>query len=258
MSNSLLTLKDVCLTYHTNQGETKALDGINFSINEGEFISIVGPSGCGKTTILSLVAGILKPSSGEIFLGDKLVEGRNDATGYMFQKDHLFEWRTIWQNVILGLEITKTKTEENLSYVNDLLDKYGLKNFKNSKPRELSGGMRQRVALIRTLALKPKILLLDEPFSALDFQTRLNVCDDVYNIIKQEKQTAILVSHDISEAISMSDRVIVLTKRPAKVKTIFDINLPEPLPLERRENAEFSVLFDKIWKELQTYEEEKT
>ena len=257
MNNTLLTMQDICLTYHTKQGETKALDKVNFMVNEGEFVSIVGPSGCGKTTILSLISGLLKPSSGKILVNENEVNGRNDLTGYMFQKDNLFEWRTIWQNVILGLEITKTKTAENLNYVEDLLKKYGLFNFKNAKPSQLSGGMRQRVALIRTLALKPKILLLDEPFSALDFQTRLNVCDDVYSIIKEEKQTAILVSHDISEAISMSDKVIVLTKRPAQVKTIFNINLPEKSPFHRRENANFSILFDKIWKELQTGEKKE-
>lgn len=256
MDNTLLKLEDVCLSYHTKSGETNALKNVNFSVNEGEFVSIVGPSGCGKTTILSIIAGILPTSSGKVFINNSQVVGRNELTGYMFQRDHLFEWRTIWQNVILGLEITKTKTKENVNYVLNLLKKYGLEQFKNSKPRELSGGMRQRVALIRTLALKPKILLLDESFSALDFQTRLNVCDDVYKIIKQEKQTAILVSHDISEAISMSDKVIVLTKRPAKVKTIFNINIPESSPFKRRENAQFPKLFDKIWKELQTDEKE--
>ena len=257
MEDNLLRLNDLSLTYHTKNGETKALDKINFEVKEGDFISIVGPSGCGKTTILSLIAGILKPSGGEIFVGGEKVEGINKNIGYMFQKDHLFEWRTIWQNVTLGLEISKTKTPENLAYIESLLKKYGLYNFKNSKPRELSGGMRQRVALIRTLALKPKILLLDEPFSALDFQTRLNVCDDVHNIIKQEKQTAILVSHDISEAISMSDKIIVLTERPAKVKTIFDINLKETSPFKRREDSSFPVLFDKIWRELQVKDEKK-
>lgn len=257
MKDTLLKLKDLSLTYHTKTGETKALDNINFEIKEGDFVSIVGPSGCGKTTILSLIAGILKPSGGEIYIGKDKVEGINKQIGYMFQKDHLFEWRTIWQNVTLGLEISKTKTPENLEYIENLLKKYGLYNFRNSKPRELSGGMRQRVALIRTLALKPKILLLDEPFSALDYQTRLNVCDDVYNIIKQEKQTAILVSHDISEAISMSDKIIVLTERPAKVKSVFDIKLSAPSPFKRREDKEFSVLFDKIWKELQVNEKEK-
>lgn len=257
MEENLLMLKDVSLTYHTKNGETNALNGINFSVKEGDFVSIVGPSGCGKTTILSLIAGILKTSGGEIYIGGEKVEGINKKIGYMFQKDHLFEWRTIWQNVTLGLEISKTKTPENLEYIESLLKKYGLYSFRNSKPRELSGGMRQRVALIRTLALKPKILLLDEPFSALDYQTRLNVCDDVHNIIKQEKQTAILVSHDISEAISMSDKIIVLTERPAKVKSVFDINLSSSSPFKRREDKEFTILFDKIWKELQVNEKDK-
>ena len=258
MEDNILQLKDLSLTYHTKNNETQALDKINFSVKEGDFVSIVGPSGCGKTTILSLISGILKASGGEIYIGGKKIEGRSNQIGYMFQKDHLFEWRTIWQNVTFGLEISKTKTPENLKYVEDLLKKYGLINFKNSKPRELSGGMRQRVALIRTLALKPKILLLDEPFSALDYQTRLNVCDDVYNIIKQEKQTAILVSHDISEAISMSDKIIVLTNRPAKVKKIFDIKLSAKSPFKRREDTMFPVLFDKIWRELQYDDKEKS
>ena len=254
MKNKLLSLQKISLKYHTKTGETEALKSVNFEVEEGDFVSIVGPSGCGKTTILSIISGILKPSSGEVVvLGENLV-GRNKITGYMFQKDQLFEWRTIWQNVTLGLEITNTKTKENLDYVEYLLKKYGLIDFKNSKPRELSGGMRQRVALIRTLALRPKILLLDEPFSALDYQTRLNVCDDVYKIIKEEKQTAILVSHDIGEAISMSDKIIILTSRPASVKKEININLPESTPFLKRENKQFLVLFNEIWKELQTDE----
>lgn len=257
MKNNLLELKDVCLTYHNKQGETQALNNINLQVKSGEFVSIVGPSGCGKTTILSIISGILKASSGEVFINEEKVGEKSDLVGYMFQKDHLFEWRTIWQNVILGLEIKKTKTPENLEYVESLLKKYGLYEFRNAKPRELSGGMRQRVALIRTLALKPKLLLLDEPFSALDFQTRLNVCDDVHKIIKEEKQTAILVSHDISEAISISDRVVVLTKRPAQIKKIIYINLKQETPFKRREEIGFSTIFDEIWKELQEDEKEK-
>lgn len=258
----ILKLNNVNLTYHSPKGETQALKDINFVVNDGEFVAIVGPSGCGKTTILNMVSGILKPTNGEItLLDEKLYQGNskklnhNKNIGYMFQRDHLFEWRTILKNVTLGLELNKklTKDEkaEKTEYAKDLLNKYGLKDFENKKPRELSGGMRQRVALIRTLALNPKLLLLDEPFSALDYQTRLNVCDDVSNIISNENKTAILVTHDISEAISLADKVIILTKRPATVKDIVSIDLKKfGLPLKRRESPEFSVLFEKIYKEL--------
>lgn len=257
MDKYLLDIRNLKLIYHSKKGENEALKSINLKIKEGEFVSIVGPSGCGKTTILSLISGLIKPSEGEILLQDKKFDGINKEVGYMFQKDQLFDWRTIWQNVCLGLEITKTNTPENQKKVEELLKKYGLFDFKNSKPRELSGGMRQRVALIRTLALSPKLLLLDEPFSALDYQTRLLVGEDVWKIIKQEKQTAILVTHDISEAISLSDRVIILTERPATIKKVVDMTFKAISPLKRRENKEFSKLFDKVWKELVTDEKIK-
>lgn len=247
---AILTLKDVSLTYFSLDGETEAIKNINFSVEEGEFVSIVGPSGCGKTTILSLISGLIKPTSGSIKFNGS---GKNDC-GYMFQKDHLFEWRTILNNVYLGLEIQKQKTLENMEYVNGLLKKYGLWAFKDKHPSELSGGMRQRVALIRTMALKPKIMLLDEAFSALDYQTRLNVCDDISKILKQENITSILVTHDINEAITMSDRIIVLTKRPATVKTVHDIDLARfGSPLDRRNVPEANKYFDIIWKELQQW-----
>ncbi len=243
----MLELKKVGFNYYSKNGETVALKDISFKVADGELISIVGPSGCGKTTILSLISGLLEPSTGEVLINSS---EENFNAGYMFQKDHLFDWRTIKNNVLLGLEINKTKTEENINYALGLLEKYGLKDFINKYPSELSGGMRQRVALIRTLTLKPQVLLLDEPFSALDFQTRLNLCDDVYNILKTEKKTAILVTHDISEAISMSDRVIVLSNRPSTVKNIHTINLKNSTPLQRREEANFQKYFDEIWKEL--------
>lgn len=251
-----LKLNDISLSYHTKEGETLALENLSFSANKNEYLSIVGPSGCGKTTILSLISGLLKPSKGEVLLDGEAI-GKNVDIGYMFQRDQLFEWRTIYKNVTLGLELKKkAKDEECLKRVEYLLKQYGLYEFKNSYPSELSGGMRQRAALIRTLCLEPKILLLDEPFSALDYQTKLNVCDDVHSIITKEKQTVIAVTHDISEAISMSDRVLVLTKRPAKVKCIIDINLPKNLtPLEKRENKDFSKYFDLIWKELSNEKE---
>ena len=207
----LLEFKDVSYFYQTKENEIKALDEVSFDVKEKEFTSLVGPSGCGKTTILSLTAGLLFPSSGEILIDGKPVEKNDSRIGYMFQRDHLFEWRTIWQNITLGLEVRKQKKDpQKLAFAEELLKKYDLYNFKNKKPRQLSGGMRQRVALIRTLVLQPSLLLLDEPFSALDFQTRLKVCDDVYDIIKSEQKTALLVTHDISEALSMSNKIVIL------------------------------------------------
>lgn len=254
---NLLQFKNVNYFYQTKNDEIFALNNVNFEIEKQEFASLVGPSGCGKTTILSLTAGLLKPSSGEILLDGKK-EIDTSKIGYMFQKDFLFEWRSVWKNITLGIEIQKPKNkEEKYAFAEELLKKYDLYSFINQKPRSLSGGMRQRVALIRTLALEPTLLLLDEPFSALDFQTRLSVCDDVYDIIKTEKKTALLVTHDISEAISMSDRIIVLSQRPASVKETLHLDLSGETPLKKREDSKFSVLFDKIWREL-TNEEKQT
>lgn len=246
----LLCFNDVSFTYYTKENETDALKNISFCINENEFLSIVGPSGCGKSTILSLISGLIPPTLGRIFIEDCQVLGASNDIGYMLQKDHLFDWRTIRENVMLGLEIRHKKTEENMQYADVLLEKYGLKDFVDHYPRQLSGGMRQRVALIRTLATMPKILLLDEPFSALDYQTRLNVCDDVYQIIKEEKKSTVLVTHDIAEAISISDRIIVLTQRPASIKNMFTLDILKDSPLKRRENTKFPVWFDRIWNEL--------
>lgn len=245
-----LSFNNVDFHYFTKAGEFEALKNLSFDIKKGEFVSIVGPSGCGKTTILSLIAGLLEPTKGEILLEGENVKNAN--IGYMFQRDHLFEWRTIYKNILLGLEVkNKKQSVEDEKYIDNLLHKYGLFDFKSKHPSELSGGMRQRVALIRTLAVKPKLLLLDEPFSALDFQTRLDVCDDVKSIIKQEKQTAILVTHDISEAISMSDRVFILTKRPATLHKIEVMNFDENLsPLKRRDDKNFAGHFNTIWEEL--------
>lgn len=254
----MLEFKNVVYKYYSKNGETLALKNISFNIKKGELIAIVGPSGCGKTTILSLISGLLTPTQGSVLLNSQPVSPQQ--SGYMFQKDHLFDWRTIEQNVCLGLEILKSKYkskyEKEKVYKNNktdalaLLKKYGLWDFKDKYPNQLSGGMKQRVALIRTLALKPEILLLDEPFSALDFQTRLNLCDDVYNILKTENKTAILVTHDISEAISMADRIIVLTNRPAEIKNVHNIALKAKTPLLKREENGFNVYFNEIWKEL--------
>lgn len=247
----LLEMKDISFFYQTKETEIKALDRVNFFLEEKSFASLVGPSGCGKTTILSLIAGLLTPSSGEILLDGEVLQKHDEKIGYMFQKDHLFEWRTIWQNVTLGLEINKlSKNEERREFAMSLLKKYDLYNFINKKPRELSGGMRQRVALIRTLVMQPSLLLLDEPFSALDFQTRLKVCDDVYDIIKSEEKTALLVTHDISEALSMSDKVIILSSRPASVKEEVILSFPQKTPLEKREDRNFGMLFERIWRNL--------
>ncbi len=247
----LLEFKKVKYFYQTKENEVNALDGVDFVVENESFTSLVGPSGCGKTTILSLTAGLLSPSSGEILLDNKPIEKHDNRIGYMFQRDHLFEWRTIWQNIILGLELQKMKKDaKKLEMAEELLKKYDLYGFKNKKPRQLSGGMRQRVALIRTLVLEPALLLLDEPFSALDFQTRLKVCDDVYDIIKSEQKTALLVTHDISEALSMSDKVIILTKRPATVKTEIKLNFPQATPLEKREDKDFGNYFEMIWRNL--------
>ena len=250
---NLLQLKDIQLIYHSPKSETEAIKNLTLDVRPGEFISIVGPSGCGKTTILSMIAGILKPTSGEILLANEKIERPTSHTGYMFQRDNLFEWLTIWKNVTLGLSLKKSQnTKENKDYAMSLLEKYGLSGFQNHYPSELSGGMRQRVALIRTLSLRPELLLLDEPFSALDYQTRLSVQDDVYNIIKSEKKTAILVTHDISEAIALSSRVIILSSRPAKVKKIIELDFDKSLtPFERRKQDNFQTYFDEIWGELQ-------
>ena len=240
----VLEVKNMCKTYQAQNGEIEALKNINFNIRAGEYISIIGPSGCGKSTLLSIIAGLESKTSGGIFVNGKI--------GYMLQKDNLLEWRTIYKNVLLGLEIQKTLTEENKKYVDNLLKKYGLFEFKDKYPSQLSGGMRQRVALIRTLAIRPKVLLLDEAFSALDYQTRLIVTEDIYKILKNENITALMVTHDISEAISMSDRVVVLTKRPATVKKVYNIDfeMEERTPLTCRENLKFSKYFNIMWKEL--------
>lgn len=243
--HELLKLENVSLTYQTKTDEIKAIDKMSFGLNKGEFVSIIGPSGCGKTTVLSMIAGLLKPTSGKITFSED-----GNKIGYMLQKDHLFPWRTIEKNILLPLEIKKLKDDAHVAYVNGLLKKYGLYDFKKNYPDELSGGMRQRVALIRTLAASPDILLLDEPFSALDYQTRLAVCDDVYNIIKSENKSSILVTHDISEAISMSDKIVVLSKRPSRVKHIYDIEIEGDTPLKRREKPEFGKWFEILWKEL--------
>ena len=250
-----LEVSHLCYSYHTMEGETEALSDLSFQVQTGEFLAVVGPSGCGKSTLLSLICGLLKPDSGRILLdGQPVLEG-DTRIGYMLQKDYLLQWRSIRSNALLGLEIQKKLTPENIAYVDTLLTQYGLGDFKNSLPNQLSGGMRQRAALIRTLAVCPDILLLDEPFSALDYQTRLSVSDEIGTIIREEGKTAILVTHDISEAISLSDRVVVLSKRPASLKKIFPIQFSTKnhTPMQAREAPEFKDYFNAIWKELDVH-----
>ena len=250
--NTILEIKGVSKKYQNKKGEVLALDNVNFRVKEGEFISIIGPSGCGKSTLLSIISGLEEKTEGEIFIDNKKNNGISEKIGYMLQRDCLLEWRNIRSNALLGLEIKKQINSENEKYVENLLKKYNLYEFKDKYPSELSGGMRQRAALIRTLATKPKILLLDEAFSALDYQTRIMVTNDIYNILRKEKMTAIIVTHDISEAISMSDRVIVLTKTPGRVKDIYKIEfgIENRNAINVRENPKFSKYFNQLWKEL--------
>ena len=247
--NEIVKVTDLCQTFYTKEGELEVLKDINFSIHEGEILTLLGPSGSGKSTILNILTKLLKPTSGEVII--------NGSIGYMFQKDHLLEWRNIMDNITIGLEIQKNKDPKAIERVERLLKTYGLWEYRNMYPKELSGGMRQRVALIRTLAVDPDVLLLDEPFSALDYQTRLLVSDDVYKIIRNEHKLAILVTHDISEAIAMSDTVVVLSKRPATVKNTHTIELRENqdlTPLQTRKVPQFQNYFDILWKELDTNE----
>ncbi len=247
----MVELNNIGLTYQSPDGEVEALRDVSFGVEEGEFVSLVGPSGCGKSTLLSLIAGLEAPSCGVVRVDGSVVSGPSPKTGYMPQKDQLFPWRSIWGNVTLGLEVRGLNRPPHLARVRALLERYGLADFAGKPPAQLSGGMRQRCALIRTLATEPKLLLLDEPFSALDYQTRLTVSADIYSIIRQEGKTALLVTHDISESLSLSDRIIVLSRRPGTVKAIHAPAELAPLPpLERREHPAFQRCFNTIWKEL--------
>ena len=244
MSN-ILSINKLHKNYYSKDGMVVAIDNITLDIKNGEYVSIVGPSGCGKSTLLNIIGGIDNKSSGEIIMDGDI------KIGYMLQNDCLFPWLNIIDNCLLGLKINGCLNDDNINYVHQLLNTYGLGDFVYKYPNSLSGGMKQRVALIRTLALKPDILLLDEPFSALDYQTRLAVSDDVYNIIKDTGKTVIMITHDIAEAISMSDRVVVLTNRPSKVKNIYNIELKNKSnPIENRKCKEFSLYYDMIWKEI--------
>lgn len=246
---AILEIKNLSHSYHSLEGETPALKNISFSVPKGKFVSVVGPSGCGKSTLLSLISGLIKTSEDTLFF-------YGNSIGYMLQKDYLLEWRSIFKNVILGLEIQHKLTPENIQKAHQYLNQYGLSSFENAKPSELSGGMRQRAALIRTLLIEPDLLLLDEPFSALDYQTRLLVSDDIGQIIRSEKRSAILVTHDLSEAISMSDMVVILTARPGSIKALIPLafHLENDTPLNRRNSSEFKEYFDIVWKEVDAHE----
>lgn len=245
----ILKTENLCCKYQADNGEVEALRDVCFSIKEGEIAGIIGPSGCGKSTLLSIIAGLEKATGGSVTADGKPVEGARPDIGYMMQNDNLLDWRTIWKNVLLGLEIRGICDEQNKAYARGLIREYGLEEFAQKYPYQLSGGMRQRVALIRTLAVRPRILLLDEAFSALDYQTRLKVSQDVWDILKREKMTTLMVTHDIPEAISLSDRIIVLTQRPAQVLGIHTVDLDMP-PLQRRNDSRFTGYFNLLWNEI--------
>lgn len=254
--NSKLEVQGLSYSYHSMDGETKALSNISFQVEEGEFLAVVGPSGCGKSTLLSILCGLLVPEEGSVLIDGEPVKGGSPKIGYMLQRDHLFEWRDVFSNACLGLEIRGQMDREHREKAERLFKTYGLLPFKNKKPSELSGGMRQRAALIRTLALDPDILLLDEPFSALDYQTRLEVCDDISSIIRENKKTAVLITHDLAEAVSAADRIVILTKRPGSIKAVLTVRFSEPdlSPLKRRSAPEFSGYFNQVWKILENRE----
>lgn len=252
----LLKLDGIHHTYFTKNSATTALSDISLEVEEGEFISFLGPSGCGKTTLLSIIAGLIQPTEGKITLEGKPVEKLKEQIGYMLQQDYLFPWKTIEENILLGLKLTNQLTTEKKQSTLMLLDEMGLGGFNNQYPSQLSGGMRQRVALVRTLANEPKLLLLDEPFSALDYQTKLRLEDLVSNTLKAFHKTAILVTHDIGEAIAMSDRIFLFTPRPGEVYKTFTI--PEEVrtvtPFQARNHELYSEIFQTIWKELEQIE----
>lgn len=247
-----LELKDISYSYHSLHGETRALKDISFRVYDGDFIAIVGPSGCGKSTLLSIIAGLLAPESGTIVVNNPDGLLHYPKIGYMLQRDHLFEWRNVYRNVTLGLELNHMLTEDRLNTVDRLLEDYGLDKFRYKRPDELSGGMKQRAALIRTLALKPQLLLLDEPFSALDYQTRLFVSSDICRLIRAAGKTMIIITHDLSEAISLADRIIVLSGRPATVKNEIKValTLADDSPLAARNAPEFQQYFNRLWEDL--------
>lgn len=250
----VVALKNVSLKYLAESGETHALEDISLAVKQGEFLGIVGPSGCGKSTLLSLVSGLITPTSGEVTVcGQKVTGPKGGKAAYMLQQDCLLDWRTVEGNALLGLEIMGRLTAESRNRTLSLLKEYGLAEFGHLFPRQLSGGMRQRVALVRTLATKPAICLLDEPFSALDYTSRLTLQDDVWSILQDQGVTCILVTHDIPEAIAMCDRIIVISKRPGRIKLEMQMDLAQhgQSPMAKRQSPDFRSYFSRIWEEME-------
>jgi NitT/TauT family transport system ATP-binding protein len=252
-----LQIKSVGQTYFSKTSATTALEDISLTVNDGEFLSILGPSGCGKSTLLSIIAGLLIPTSGTVTVNSQHVNKPHPKIGYMLQQDYLFPWKTIEENILLGLNLRNLKTPEHVHAAFRLLKDIGLEHIRGKYPSELSGGMRQRVALVRTLATQPKLLLLDEPFSALDYQTKLKLEDLVSSTLKEHGKTAILVTHDIGEAIAMSDNVILLSSNPGRIFHTFKMpdSLKNLLPFEARQHPDFSATFQQIWEELEHIEQ---
>ena len=255
-----VTIRDVTLHYFTPERETLALSSVSLEVERGEFIAVVGSSGCGKSTLLSIVSGLLPPSAGDIFIEGRKITAPSPQVGYMFQKDTLLEWRTVLDNVLIGAELLDLDMGVARRRAQELLRRYGLGEFMHSLPHQLSGGMRQRAALARTLCTEPDIVLLDEPFAALDSQTRLALADEITGILRREKKTAILVTHDIGEAVSMAERVIVLSRRPGRVKSDHAIQFAtsdgvRPNPLAARNAPEFNGYFNALWQELEVHVE---
>lgn len=252
MNAAVMQVSNLSVVFNEGKpNEVVAFKGISFDVRPEEIVAIVGPSGCGKSTLFNTIAGLLSPSIGEVRVKGKLVEGAHGQVGYMLQKDLLLPWRTVLDNVVLGLEVKNTSRAEAVEIARKLIEVYGLKGFENAVPSTLSGGMRQRVAFMRTLALNPDVILLDEPFSALDFQTRILLQRDVVRIIREQRKTAILVTHDIGEAITMADRVIILTARPGRIRRVLDLEISgDKDPVAIRQNPQFTTYFDTIWREL--------
>lgn len=251
-----LSVQKINHTYLTKDSATQALEDISMEIEEGEFVSFLGPSGCGKTTLLSIISGLLSPTEGEVLIHGKPVSRIVGTMGYMLQQDYLFPWKTIEENVLIGLKTLKQLSEEKKASTLSMLSEVGLENVENKFPRQLSGGMRQRAALVRTLAVDPEILLLDEPFSALDYQTKLKLENTVHKTLKDYRKTAVLVTHDIGEAIAMSDRIFLFSSKPGRVFKVFTVpdSLKNMAPFDARQDEQFSALFQSIWKELEHLE----
>ncbi|SES63630.1 NitT/TauT family transport system ATP-binding protein [Salinibacillus kushneri] len=251
-----LTVEKVSHLYFTEKNFTKALEDISLDVKKGSFVSIIGPSGCGKTTLLSIIAGLINPTQGNVFLEQKPLERQNSSIGYMLQQDYLFPWKNIMENVLIGPHIQKNITNEIRQKAKELLNEIGIGQTKESYPDQLSGGMRQRVALARTLITDPKLLLLDEPFSALDYQTKLKLENLVLNILKKYQMTSILVTHDIGEAIAMSESIVLLNSNPGRIANVFDVpeEIVELSPFDSRQSPVYSEFFQTVWKELESLE----